>query len=303
MQKIDKINFLTAVSSVCVSREMFKNLKNQGIWRAVLHLVFLAFLCSCFILLAGHDYLLKRIEKPLDNFESAVGSIIIEQGAIFPEKDRDRPYEITLDENMKLIYAPNLGVINPNWIEKKGITILWVPRMWSVVLKNAEYSPFQIFTGFPNSTIQEKSEAKDMDELMAYLHKRGSVADKNIKKADPRTFTFDRLDIERTYLGCYFFYFWGEFCVQTLFITVMFSIFYRYLGARGFSKLKFREIFVSGLYTAIPPMLIAALFPALDLPFFDFTTIFLIAFCVYFICVLNFLERAAHENSTSYMGD
>ena len=63
MRKIEKINLLKAVSSVCVSREIFQKLKNQGIGRALLHLVFLAFLCSCFIILAGNDYLLKKIEN------------------------------------------------------------------------------------------------------------------------------------------------------------------------------------------------------------------------------------------------
>lgn len=297
MRKIEKINFLKAVSSVCVSREIFQKLKDQGIGRSLLHLVFLAFLCSCFIIIAGNEYLLKRIEVPLDKFEETVGGIVIEQGAIFPEKDRDRAYEIALDKSMKLIYAPNLGIINPQWINKNGITIVWVPRMWSVVFSSAEYSTMQVFTGFPNSSLQDKREVKDMDDLMAYLYKRGEAADKNVKNADHRTFSFSRQDIERTYLGCFFFYFWLEFCVQTLFITVIFSLFYRFLGARSFSRLNFREIFVSGLYASVPAMLIATLFPALDLPFFDFTTIFLISFCIYFICVLNFLERTAQQNS------
>ena len=146
--------------------------------------------------------------------------------------------------------------------------------------------------------MQDMTEHENRDALMTYLAKRNNEAQKKKHVKDDRTLIVSRVEIERMYLGGHFFYFWFEFCFQTLFLTVLFSIFYRFIGGRGITKLTFREIFCSGFYAAVPPMLIATFFPALDLPFIPFETVFMVGYFIYFICVLNYLERMADTKNT-----
>ena len=298
MQKIEKTSFIQAVRNVCVTREIFLKLKNQSIWRTFLHIIFLAFLCSCFIILAGHESMLKKIASPLELFEENAGGIVYKNGAIYPEKDPNKAFELMLMPQMKLIYAPEFSQFRADWINKNGISVLWFPHFWGLTITQQGKQTIKSFSGFPDSSVQDVSEHESRDSLMTYLAKRNEEAMKKKHTIDNRTLIVNRMEIERMYLGGNFFYFWFEFCFQTLFLTALFSIFYRFVGGRGITKLKFKEVFCSGFYAAIPPMLVASFFPALDLPFFSFETIFTVGYFIYFICVLNYLERLTNDAGT-----
>ncbi len=299
MQKIEKISFLQSVISVCAGREIFKKLKSQAVWRTLVHFVFLAFICSCFIMIAGHEEMLKEIETPLQSFENSAGGIVCKNGAFYPSKDPEKPYEIMLAPKFKLVYSPDLNVFQSNWINKDGTTFLWFPRFWCFTVTSPAHSTVQVLSGFPDSSWQDNQEFSDRDALMEYLRKRSIEAEKKTYNHDARTLMVSRIEIERLYLGIRFFYYWFEFCLQALVLTVLFSVFYRFVGGRNYSSLKFREIFCCGFYASMPPMIVASFFPALDLPFFKFTTIFAVGYLIYLICVLNSLEIAAYEEKRS----
>lgn len=303
MQKVEKTSFVNALAGVCVSVEIFLKLKQQKVWRTLLHFVFLAFLCSLFIMLAGHGSMLAEIEKPLDLFEASAGGIVLRDGGFYPHKEPEKAYEIMLSPSIKLVYSPRFSLFNSDWINKDGITILWFPRFWCVTMTSSQTLRIRVFSGFPDSSMQDMLDIDDRDDLMEYLEKRSIEADKKVKKTDGRSFMVSRLEIEKVYLGGRFIYYWFEFCIQALFCTLLFSVFYHFIGARGGSSLRFMEIFNSGFYVAMPAMLVASFFPALNLPFLHFGTVFMTGYLIYFLCVLNYLERAAAENSSSKQGD
>lgn len=303
MQKIEKTSFIQAVSSVCVSREIFLKLKQQRLWRALMHIVFLAFLCSCFIVIAGHEHMLNKIDKQLDLFEASAGSIIRRNGAFYPEKEPDKAYEIMLSPKMKLVYSPRFEDFKCNWINKAGTTILWFPKFWCVTLMSPDSKNIRLFSGPQDSSMQNMMDVDDCDELMEYLEKRSIQAVKKNIPDDDKSFIVSRIEIERIYLGSIFFYYWIEFCLQTLFMTLLFAVFYRFIGGRNISKLSFKEIFCSGIYAAAPSMLVASFFPALDLPFIPFETVFITGYFIYFLCVLNYLERNAAQQASANKGE
>lgn len=304
MQEIKKTSFIKAVSSVCVTREIFLRLKNQSIWHTFLHLFFFSFLCSLFIVIAGHGTMLDKIEKPLDLFESHTGGVVYSMGCIYPAKEKDKAFEVMLSPRMKLVYSPNLENFKSSWINKDGTTILWFPAFWCVTLTASGHKTIKTFSGYPDSSMQDITEHEDFDDLEEYLEERDKDSKKNIRKSDLRSWHVNRIEIERVYIGGLFFYFWFEFGIQTVFLTLLFSIFYRYIGGRGITKLSFREIFCSGFYASIPAMIVASFFPVFDLPFFRFETIFMIGYVIYFMAVLNYLEHAANEkNSAPQQGD
>lgn len=304
MQKVEKISFINALTGVCVSVTIFQKLKQQKIWRTLLHFVFLAFLCSIFIMLAGHSSMLDEINEPLDIFEASAGGIVMRDGGFYPQKEPEKAYEIMLSPHIKLVYSPRFALFNSDWINKNGITIIWFPRFWCMTITSSQTLRMRVFSGFADSSMQDMLDIDDRDELMEYLEKRSIEAKNKAPETDGRSFMVSRVEIEKVYLAGRFFYYWFEFCIQALFCTLLFSIFYRFIGARGFSKLKFSEVFCSGFYAAVPPLLVASFFPALDLPFFHFSTIFIIGYLIYFLFVLNYLERtAAADDSSAQQGD
>ena len=247
--------------------------------------------------------MLEEIDKPLDIFEKSAGGIVLRDGGFYPEKEPEKAYEIMLSPLIKLVYSPRFALFNSDWINKNGITILWFPRFWCVTMTSSQTLRMRVFSGFPDSSMQEMLDIDDRDELMEYLEKRSIEADKKVKKTDGKSFMVSRLEIEKFYLGGRFFYYWFEFCIQTLFLTLLFTVFYRFVGARNMTGLTFKEIFCSGIYAAAPSMLVASFFPALDLPFIPFETVFITGYFIYFLCVLNYLERNAAQQASANKGE
>lgn len=304
MQEIKKISFIEAVSAVCVTREIFLRLKNQSILRTLLHLAFLAFLCSLFIMLAGHEAMLKKIEKPLDAFEAATGGIVYSMGCVYPAREKQNAFEVMLSPRIKLVYSPDFQSFKCNWINKDGTTILWFPRFWCVSMTEQGRQLIKTYSGYPDSSMQDITEHEDCDDLMEYLAKRNQSAKEDVRKKDLRTWNVSRIEIERMYIGGLFFYYWFEFCFQTVFLILLFAVFYRFVGARNMTKLTFREILCAGFYSVVPAMLVASFFPAFDLPFLRFETVFMIGVLGYFIAVLNYLERVSSDGiSAPEQGD
>lgn len=304
MQKIKKTPFLKAISAVCVSREIFSDLKAQSVWRTLLHFVFIAFLCSCFIMLAGHKYMLEKISRPLDSFEEKIGSIIHENGAFYPSKDRNKPFEEELTPDMKLVYSPDLNSFDTQWVSRKGMTILWFPRLICYINTVDGNTTMNIASVYADSNVYNTKEIKDSDELMDYLADLCEEAEeKKPENTNSDNLTVTRQSIEFTYLTILFLYYWFEFGIQTFILVLLFSFFYHFIGSKNNSVLGFKEVFVTGFYAAVPPMMIAAAFPALDLPYFNFEIVLLAGFAIYFIAVLNYLERSGSAEIESQEGE
>ena len=250
-------------------------------------------------MLIGHDSMLKKIEKPLDVFESNTGGVVYTMGCIYPAKERHKAFEVMLSPRMKLVYSPDLKSFKCDWINKDGTTSLWFPSFWCVTLTAQGHKTIKTFSGYPESSMQDITEHEDRDDLMEYLEERDKDSKKELRSSDSRSWHVNRIEIERVYIGGLFFYYWFEFCIQTLFLTLLFTVFYRFVGARNMTGLTFKEIFCSGFYASIPPMFVASFFPAFDLPFLHFETVFMTGFLIYFIAVLNYLERAVHGTKSA----
>ena len=79
--------------------------------------------------------------------------------------------------------------------------------------------------------------------------------------------------------------------------TGIFMGMYRLLnGPSGrLSFLTLKEMWKCGIYAAFPPMVIASLFPILELPFVTYETVFMIGLLIYWMAVTAKLERTSVE--------
>ncbi|MBR2373255.1 MAG: hypothetical protein IKA87_03385, partial [Lentisphaeria bacterium] len=75
--------------------------------------------------------------------------------------------------------------------------------------------------------------------------------------------------------------------------TGIFMAMYRLLnGPSGRLRyLTLKEMWKCGVYAAFPAMIIASLFPALELPFLSYETVFMMGLLIYWMAVAAKLER------------
>lgn len=82
-----------------------------------------------------------------------------------------------------------------------------------------------------------------------------------------------------------------------LIFGLIFSVFGSFRAKDIFSA---RSIIAICVYASMPPMLIASMFPALDLPFLDFNTVFLFGSAIYTMIAINFVAMSRLLNNNTF---
>jgi hypothetical protein len=78
---------------------------------------------------------------------------------------------------------------------------------------------------------------------------------------------------------------------STMIFGVIFSMVYAFMKDPA-SKISGINIFVITLYASFPPVIIASLFPALELPFLDYQTVHMLALLAYLFVVFNKVQQS-----------
>ena len=82
-----------------------------------------------------------------------------------------------------------------------------------------------------------------------------------------------------------------------LIFGLIFSVFGSFRAKNIFST---RAIIAICVYASMPPMLVASMFPALDLPFLDFNTVFLFGSAIYTMIAINFVAMSKLSQSSGF---
>ena len=85
-----------------------------------------------------------------------------------------------------------------------------------------------------------------------------------------------------------------------LIFGLIFSVFGSFRAKNIFST---RAIIAICVYASMPPMLVASMFPALDLPFLDFNTVFLFGSAIYTMIAINFVAMSKLSQSSGFFKD
>lgn len=85
-----------------------------------------------------------------------------------------------------------------------------------------------------------------------------------------------------------------------LIFGIIFSVFGSFRAKNIFST---RAIIAICVYASMPPMLVASMFPALDLPFLDFNTVFLFGSAIYTMIAINFTAMSKLSQSSGFFKD
>ena len=88
-----------------------------------------------------------------------------------------------------------------------------------------------------------------------------------------------------------FFLNFGGILLQVIFFVSMFALILN-LSSRNNNKtlLKYSERFVIGIYASFPPLLVATVFRAFELPYLSFNSVYVIGFSLYLIVIFARLQ-------------
>lgn len=302
-----RVGFWEALRGTCCGTEIFFRLRKNSTLRILFHLFFMALLCSAGILLGQLNRLLPEVRQLEQVFIAEFGSEFqLSAAGIVPEKAPERARALSLPFDGKLFYVPRgeAGVRLPSeQAEFLNYLAVWSPGYfvsaqhyekdsWLVsILRPAEeggaismFSPEKHY--LTNSGLVELLDSK-LDNGYSWP----------VKETATQSFTalFGSLKIG---MGILLF---GMQLVGilalALFYTGLFAGMFRLTSSRRLQTLTFGEFWKIGVYAGFPVMLVASCFPAFDLPYLSYSTVFMIGLVVYWLVAVARVERAGVSGS------
>ena len=290
----EKVSFISAFFGVCTGISIFHRLRYQSWGRTIFHVIFLGVLAGLLIT-AGE---LQR-KKPLIHaartvFEQKFGSRILNiSSGLVPEKSPSAAGYITLPDNGRFWYFPSGRIeASLNELEKCDFLFLWAPRgfvsavrrgedKWTVSVLKPEQKKFMLSRARVLSTAAlQKMELNAQsswdldDDIKAF----------SVEEISAAVYSLVSLGLLLQNL------------FQTLFLPLLYTgifvgMFRLTSGGRFPVRLTFGEFWKIGFYAGFPALLVASAFPALDLPFFSFSTVYMIGLLGYWLYAATRLER------------
>lgn len=287
---MNKTSFLTALYHVCLGTAIFGDLRQQSWGRTIFHLFLMSALIGFFVGL-GMSIQFKEDSAPLvAKLQREFGSIVIVNHRINPELRPDEGRQLMLGKGMLLNYLPawkNIA-ISPSEIETMEHIILWTPEEIAsgmAIDKNWFFNFFQF--GSVGSYLL--TDAVGLNQALNAVKIDQSPEIKNLelhKITFPDLFSLLQL--------IYLLSFWllygvGAFCLGLMY-TALFTAIFMITGRDRLRTMTLYEFWKIGIYAGYPAMIVGMFFPALDLPFLSYSTVYMLGLVIYWMVAATRLE-------------
>ncbi|MDD5698408.1 MAG: hypothetical protein PHH77_07300 [Victivallaceae bacterium] len=296
------MNFFTALFGTCKGTKVFSALRAQSVIRALGHLLLLTLICSLFILACTYSPATRKIDEIFVNLKDVFGDIRIDKNGITPTKTTEMKSLIIADNQLKITYLP---AVNPNYLNELDANdissgFLWTPTLIASWFK---VSPDQ-FLLVPFAYCAKRllgPESIKRSAIAAYINSRTSLNDRLICQFPELSWPALSAYCKNTFLTLSFIGNLAGIVLQVVFFVALFALILNLSGQNAnYPVLKYRDRFVVGIYASFPPLLIAAMFSAFELPFLTFNSVYVICFSIYLIVVFSRLQsdlnRQRHPN-------
>ena len=298
----DSPGFFKAFFGTCSGRAVFASLRSQSWGKTVLHLFIISLITGG---IAGAAQF-ARVNDGMSAFRIAFietfgGKLRLDRSrgtsfsAIIPAEDPEKPRDLALPGRGRLYYTGTARQVPKSLGDPLLFFIVWTPDSFSLVQnENGEYRIVSQGAAAPGMTRGSGSRA-DAEKL--FRDAPGSLPARfdAMETEETKTF-FDSLSS----LACVFLVLGsaGRNFLLVWIYTGIFMIMYRLLnGSSGnLRSLTPGEMWKCGIYASFPPMAVASCFPALDLPFLSFETVFMLGLLIYWMAVVTGMERNPIEN-------
>ena len=294
--------FFKAFFGTCSGRAIFVSLRSQTWGKTVLHLLIISLITG---VVAGAAQFF-RVNDGMTALRIAFIETFGEKlrldrrqgssfSAIIPAEDPEKPRELALPGRGRLYYTGTARQVPKSLENAPLFFIVWTPDSFSLVQN--EDGEYRIVTQNSAAPGMTRSSGSRADAERLFRDAPGTL---------PKQ--FDAMETEETKvffdsmssLACGFLLLGsaGRNFLLVWIYTGIFMVMYRLLnGASGnLRTLTPKEMWKCGIYASFPPMVVASFFPALDLPFLSFETVFMLGLLIYWMAVVAGMERNPAEN-------
>jgi len=272
----------------------FDDLRKNSWWRVLWHLFLMTLLCTLFIVVLEQRRSVPYWTGVEHALREAFGSSFLQTpGGFIPEKDPLRSRTVFLPQNGAIQYiAPGqqADLLSDIWKKENFYLMLFGPGEIAGVICSEEKT--LLLRHAPGNKTAWHIQEAERTTLPDTLKRRdfGKVV----------TGAFPSIPLSTLFGTCRAVSFGLAFAATffslyllTILYTGIFIAVFR-ISSRGRMKvLSLRELWKSSIYASFPAMAVASCFPALELPFFQLSTIFMIGQMGYTLVVLSYFERGA----------
>jgi len=295
---VNKVSFLTALSKVCLGTAILGELRRQSWGRTIFHLFLMSALIG-FLIGLGMSLQFKEECAPLiAKLQKEFGSLVIINHRINPELRPDEARQLLLGKGILLNYLPewkNIAV-TPAETETMEHIILWTPEAIATGMamdKNWIFNFFRI--GGAGSFVV--TDAAGMNQALNNIKFAPAT---EIKDLELRKVMFG--DLFAALQMVYWFAFWllygiGAFCLSLMY-TALFTAVFMITGRDRLRTMTLNEFWRMGIYAGYPAMIIGMFFPALDLPFLSYSTVYMLGLIIYWMVAATRLEGQNGSNES-----
>lgn len=282
--------FFYTLFKICTDVNVFQSLNKVPFWKVLKDFVFMVFLCGFIVVLLKYANVSHAVNKFSNAVIAEFQELQVSKEGIIPAKDPDKARTLII-EKLRIDYIPEKsnasefsGFNLENNVADHGI--IWMPKSLVEWHKSEDsglnYSSV-MFMGPKN--LKGKS-----SEILNYAL-ANPIPENFFNNLKPFNITFDRYIL----IGLSLLITSGYvFVVMLVFIPVIsffMTVFMAFSGGDSSLGLKFSNLFQLALYASFPGMLIGTLFYGLELQFIEFQTVTFVCFIIYFLYVLNRLQK------------
>lgn len=309
--------FFNTFISVCSGTAIFPEIVKFPFMRMVWHLFILAVLGGIINVAFRYHPFNVVYEESCTKLQKKFGNLHYSEKGILPTENPDKRGTVYMDD-FQIDYLPEIEDLKDFKPEDDYFYgIAWTPFTICVWLKYdnqpAAFMPLLIPVVNDSDDFQ-KSLSLIMKKIKGSSDSPTSLYEMaEIYKIPPKQFNTEKIPFRNFETNIIFgipyslktlflIYVFAEILINCLIASpiyiLIFSMFSYFLGKSNMLSLKFSQLFIVGIYTGFPGIVIAILYSALRLPYLDFQSVFLISYLFYSFPVFGRLrfEQVQKEN-------
>ena len=291
--------FIGTFIAVCSGTEVFPELVKRPFLKAVI--------CGCVNVAFRLHPFNKEFEECCTNLSRRFGKIEFSDKGITPTIRPEESHSASYNDFRVdyLVDSEALKTYKPDKEFNKGI--VWTPEivlLWLNLMEGEEWTVFPILIPTsPSKSLtemlalyKELSKGKSSNPPFYVLYKMYSIPPFEnsellaFNEFKSNVFFWIPMTIPVFYSVFLFAYIIVNCLIFSPIYILFFTAFSYMFGKSNTMNMKFSELYISGIYTGFPGLIIATLYVALNLPGMDFQSIFLISYFIYSFAVFSRLR-------------
>ena len=291
--------FFNTFISVCSGTAVFPQIAQYSILRMAWHLILLAILGGCVNIAFRYHPFNIAYEAYCSKLQKRFGEISFSEKGITPTIHPEKNGTVRKD-NLRVDYFQTMEELKTFQPDDESLFgIAWTPK--SVVawlLYDKKPYPFMpmLIPAVPDPAQVDKGMSFLFKSLKGDTEQHLSLYDvsniykieltpENYTRIPFREFKTNIVGVPQSLPTIFMLFLFSEILINCLIISpvyvLIFTLFSYFLGKSEMLSLKFTKLLVVGIYTGFPGIVIATLYTALDLPYLDFQSVFLLAYLIY----------------------